>query len=391
MKNETWIDEQLSKDLPAIRARGEGQEVEFKCEFPQQTTDLAKEIAAFATSNSGLILLGVENSGDLRGLENVATPEQRDALVSRLAGICTGSVKPAVTPRIRWAKEADCVILAISVPKGPEPVYYLTGRPYLRHLSDSRPAEPHEVVNLIRRHLATHGSDPDAENETPDSKLKSAIAGALNRLLIWEEIPEDIRHIKPALYEWRADCQGSSDDLRALAANDTAINLGLEDQLRDAADALDSLANFKLYIGCGDKLAKVEAKAYSLAKHLKDELIDSVPLAEGSKRQIKEVLVEQSRRLKDLAMRSETMVNEGRIDDVKDEVGRFGNLFAQIAFYRLEFISPDAVEVLRSLAVELRTLQYKGIQMDGGRSVNELVGRIKECAEVLAQFVITVS
>jgi len=387
MKNETWIDEQLSKDLPAIRARGEGQKVEFKRKFPQQTTDLAKEIAAFATSNSGLILLGVEDSGDLRGLENVATPEQRDALVSRVAGICTGSVKPAVTPSILWAKESDCVILAISVPKGSEPVYYLTGRPYLRHLSDSRPAEPHEVVHLIRRHLATHGSDPDTESETPDSKLKSAIAGALNRLLIWEDIPEDIRHVKPALYEWRADCQGSADDLRALSADDTAVNFGLEDQLREAADALDSLANLQLYLGCGAELAKVETGAYSLAKRLKAELIDSVPLAEGSKRQIKEVLVEQSRRLEDLALRSETMVNEGRIDDIKDEAGRFGNLFAQIAFYRLEFISPDAVEVLQSLAVKLRTLQYKGIYMDGGRSVNELVGGIRECAEVLAQFV----
>ena len=144
-------------------------------------------------------------------------------------------------------------------------------------------------------------------------------------------------------------------------------------------------------MGCGDELAKVETRAYSLAKRLKAELIDSVPLAEGSKRQIKEVLVEQSRRLKDLALRSETMVNEGRIDDVKDEAGSFGNLFAQIAFYRLEFISPDAVEVLRSLAVKLRALQYKGIYMDGGQSVNELVGGIIECAEVLAQFVAKVS
>jgi len=387
MKNEIWIDEQLSKDLPEIRARGEGQEVEFKCEFPQQTTDLAKEIAAFSTSNSGLILLGVEDSGDLLGLDNVATPGQRDALVSRVAGICTGSVKPAVTPTIRWAKEGDSIILAISVPKGSEPIYYLTGRPYLRHLADSRPAEPHEVVNLIRRHLATHGSDPDTESETPESKLKSAVAGALNRLLIWEDIPEDIRHIKPALYEWRADCQGSADDLRALAANDTAVILGLENQLREAADALDTLANFKQYMGCNDELAKVERRAYSLANRLKAELIDPVPLANGSKRQIKETLFEQSRRLEDLALRSETMVNEGRIDDVKDEAGRFGNLFAQIAFYRLEFISPDAQEVLRSVAVKLRALQYKDIYMDGGQSMNELVSGIRECAEVIAQFV----
>ena len=392
MKNETWIDKQLSKDLPVIRARGEGQEVEFKREFPQQAADLSKEIAAFATSNSGLILLGVEDSGDLRGLEDVATPEQRDVLVSRIAGICSGSVKPAVTPKIQWAKEDDFIILAISVPKGSEPVYYQTGRPYLRHLSDSRPAEPHEVVNLIREHLATHGSEPSTESETPDSKLKSAIAGALNRLLIWEDIPEDIRHIKPALYEWKMDCRGSADALRALSANDTAVNLGLADQLREAADSLDYLANFKLYLGCRNELAKVEEKAYSLTKRLKAELIDSTPLAEGAKNQIKEVLIEQSRRLKDLELRSETMVNEGRIDDVQDEAGRLGNLFAQIAFYRLEFISPDAVEVLRSLAVKLRTLQYQDTYMaDGGQSEKEVVEGIRECAKDLDQFIPKVS
>lgn len=59
-----WADEKLSRDLPRIRAKGESQEVEFKREFPQQVSDLAKEVAAFATSNTGTIFLGIDDNGD---------------------------------------------------------------------------------------------------------------------------------------------------------------------------------------------------------------------------------------------------------------------------------------------------------------------------------------
>ncbi len=62
-----WADTRLSGELAILRSRGEGQNLEFKREFPKQATDLAKEIAAFATSNQGTILLGVSDSGDLVG------------------------------------------------------------------------------------------------------------------------------------------------------------------------------------------------------------------------------------------------------------------------------------------------------------------------------------
>jgi len=63
-----WADESLSRDLPIMRARGEGQELEYMETFPGNTRELAKEIAAFATSNAGTILIGVSDSGELVGL-----------------------------------------------------------------------------------------------------------------------------------------------------------------------------------------------------------------------------------------------------------------------------------------------------------------------------------
>src|ERR1700687_1613954 len=105
MSLSNWGDEAFSKELPVLRSRGEGQDLEYMESFPQQTRELAKEIAAFATSTQGIILLGVSDSGDLVGLEDAKTPEGRATLMRRIGGICRGTVKPAITPSVRFAIE----------------------------------------------------------------------------------------------------------------------------------------------------------------------------------------------------------------------------------------------------------------------------------------------
>ena len=61
MTTPEWADDQWSKDLPVLRARGENQDLEYMESFPQTARDLAREIAAFATTNQGTILIGVSN------------------------------------------------------------------------------------------------------------------------------------------------------------------------------------------------------------------------------------------------------------------------------------------------------------------------------------------
>src|SRR3990172_1448125 len=92
-----WADEALSRDLPVLRSRGESQELEYKSEFPTNARDLGKEIAAFASSNTGTILIGVADSGDLIGLPECKSPEGRDQVIRRLEGISKGTVKPSIT------------------------------------------------------------------------------------------------------------------------------------------------------------------------------------------------------------------------------------------------------------------------------------------------------
>ena len=67
MAGPKWIDEALSRELPLLRDRGEGQHLEFMERYPENGYELSKEIAAFASSNSGTILIGVADDGSLAG------------------------------------------------------------------------------------------------------------------------------------------------------------------------------------------------------------------------------------------------------------------------------------------------------------------------------------
>ena len=151
-----WADEQLSRDLPALRAMGEGQQLEFKADFPPQGHDLGKEIASFATSGLGKILLGVADDGDLIGL-SFSDAAERDGLWRRALGTVS-SVKPPVNARVVFATEGAKTVLCIEILKQEEPVFYYDSRPYVRDGSISRPATPDEVKALVWSH-------PSSENK----------------------------------------------------------------------------------------------------------------------------------------------------------------------------------------------------------------------------------
>jgi len=86
MKIPEWADETLSRDLPILCSRGESQDLEYKQEFPKNARDLGKEIAAFATSNTGTIIIGVSDFGELVGLPSCHSLEERDQILQRLGG-----------------------------------------------------------------------------------------------------------------------------------------------------------------------------------------------------------------------------------------------------------------------------------------------------------------
>jgi len=146
-----WAHKELSASLPSIRSVGEDTWHEFKVEFPSQARDLAKEIAAFATSGGGDIFIGVDDNGDLVGVVST-TAMQRDALAERAHGIAL-SMKPVPKVEVLFAVEDEKAVLVLRVHREQEePVYYYENRPYVRDLRRSRPAEPVEVKELVWTH-----------------------------------------------------------------------------------------------------------------------------------------------------------------------------------------------------------------------------------------------
>lgn len=158
------IVDEIKPDEPGVSlalalSQNEGQEIEFIERFPIQTHELAKEIAAFSTSNDGCIFLGVDDNGKVVGLPGVDSVRGRDKLISRVAGIASGSVKPAAHVMVFFREKDGKSVAKIHVSRGAEPLYYSNERAYVRSLDQSRPATPEEVIRLIEAHRNRNGSN----------------------------------------------------------------------------------------------------------------------------------------------------------------------------------------------------------------------------------------
>lgn len=129
---------------------GEGLRHEFKEALPDQGHTLGREIAAFATSGGGTIFLGVSDAAAVIGLAGLGDAESRADFRERVEGIAR-SVQPAISLRVDYVDYGGATLCLARVPGGSEPVYYYDHRPYIRIGSQSRPATPAEVKDLIIR------------------------------------------------------------------------------------------------------------------------------------------------------------------------------------------------------------------------------------------------
>ncbi len=379
-----WADENLSKDLPVLRSRGEGQHLEYKEIFPQNTRDLAKEIAAFATSNQGTILIGVSNSGDLVGIKSAENQEERDNLLKRLEGICRGTVKPAITPVAKFAVENDLVVLVVNVPHGRQPIYYSNNIPYVRHLTEARPAEPHEVLELITEYLASQ-SLGESENVPDDrSEFFSSLARVLVEVLIYAEQTNE-REVNPWLDQWRSEFSYAAAELRELSAQDIAIEENIADELKEVSSALDAVASMRLTLGCGPKLKQLTEQAKEKVVAIKQRKIDSIQLSSDSIKHIRDTITMTARKLHDLVGRSHDMVEAGRIEELQAEASELGHQLLRISNYNIEALRDGVKEELTSTGRDLHLVETMRLYMDGGKSLQAILDKISDCNNSLSK------
>lgn len=382
MTGSKWIDDALSGELPLLRDRGEGQHLEFKERYPENGYDLSKEIAAFASSNPGTILIGVADDGSLSGLDNVDTPEGRDHLCRRIENVCSGNVRPAITPVVKFAQEDEFVVLAIEVPRGTQPIYYSKNTPYVRHLSQSRPAEPHEVIERVREWLARNPLAKAADDE--DSRFLTSLAATLIEVLIYGSEFEE-RNVNPWLDLVRTQLGDSGGVLRSLASEDRAVKRGLEDRLRSIADKLDAAASHQLTLG-GDSwrtLSGYVADAVNETALLKAEHIDTVPLSEDAKQDIHDTIYRSARELSDLDRRAQAIANAGRIEELQEEASRIGHQLLTVSYYHVPEQSDEFTDQLREIGGNLHLIETKRLYLDGGQSMRQIVKGVHDLSNQL--------
>ena len=133
----------LTELLQKIRS-GEDSTIEFKREMPHRRS-LADEIAAFANSNEGVILIGVDNGGNIVGLDR----EKLNSSEAVVVEICQDSIEPPVhiyTEKL-WLDEKN--VLKIEVPRSLF-VHKSPGGYFFRQGSSKREMRPEYLARLFQ-------------------------------------------------------------------------------------------------------------------------------------------------------------------------------------------------------------------------------------------------
>lgn len=132
--------------------KGEGQEIEFKrgisdSKLSKSDDEILESIAAFANTNDGVIFLGIDDSGHIKGL--VCDAKQKDLLEQKLRQLVRNRIKPMPPMEIAFEDIRGLAVAKVTVARGDAPVYMLDGRIYIRSGSLDLQAQPEDVSRLF--------------------------------------------------------------------------------------------------------------------------------------------------------------------------------------------------------------------------------------------------
>ncbi|MBI1968657.1 putative DNA binding domain-containing protein, partial [Candidatus Woesearchaeota archaeon] len=119
------------KELEFLLKEGEGFNLEFK---ERDSSDLGKEICAFANAAGGKILLGVSDNGEIKGT-NVT-----NRLKSQIVDIARN-----FNPKLEISVEEIGGVLIIDVPEGKNKPYSVNGKFFMRYGPNSQQLERDEI------------------------------------------------------------------------------------------------------------------------------------------------------------------------------------------------------------------------------------------------------
>ena len=138
------------RNLPStieVLNKGEGQEIEFKRGIVDD--EILKSITAFANTNDGIIVLGVDDKSRIVGV-NVSSAKDKERLIHKLFNLLRSRIRPSLNIRIDFEYLKGLEIAKIFVPRGDEPLYYLDSIIYVRHGDSDIKSSPELIKKILR-------------------------------------------------------------------------------------------------------------------------------------------------------------------------------------------------------------------------------------------------
>ena len=143
--------------LEDARRSGEGQNIEFKRGLSDDENragpvedELLKSIAAFANTNDGVILVGIDDAGHVKGLG--LDFKKKDRLEQKIHQLIRTRIRPIPPVRVTFEDVRGLVVAKIEVGRGESPAYMMGGAIYVRNGSSDVQAQTEDVVRLVSQY-----------------------------------------------------------------------------------------------------------------------------------------------------------------------------------------------------------------------------------------------
>ena len=174
-------------ELMEIISNGENSGVEFKRDSlrPQ---DLAKELVAFSNLEGGMVILGVEDSGEISGIT-------REDLEEWVMNVCRQKIRPELNPyfEVIHQIEGQKAVAVVRVTRGysVHTLWHNNSSKYLVRVgSQSREASPEELARLFQQRRALRAElqaiSGSSISNLDRRRLKNYFVGIRN-----QDVPDD--------------------------------------------------------------------------------------------------------------------------------------------------------------------------------------------------------
>ena len=129
---------------------GESKNIEYKITLPDKSEKYMKTIVAFANTQGGKLIIGVDDkTHQIVGVENETLFQAMDAIANAVSDSCMPQIIPDIEPQTVDGK----TVIVVSVEAGKNRPYYLKAKgkengTYIRVAGTSRQAFPEKIREL---------------------------------------------------------------------------------------------------------------------------------------------------------------------------------------------------------------------------------------------------